>query len=79
MSMLELLDFLMSDGKQSSELWLNTSHLGILTWRPSGGPNIIFIIDIIISLTFYQTIHIKMLAHCHIIISSIGLHEVSIM
>ena len=29
----------MPAGKMSSELWLNTSHLCTLTWRPSGGPN----------------------------------------
>ena len=34
-SMLGLLDFLMPAGKMSNELWLNTSHLHMLTWRPS--------------------------------------------
>ena len=39
-SMFGLLDFLMPAGKMSSELCLNTSHLQMLTWRPSGGPTL---------------------------------------
>ena len=38
-SMFRLLDFLMPARNMSSELWLNTSHLHMLTWRPSGGSN----------------------------------------
>ena len=34
-----LLDFLNASWEMSSEHWLNTSHLRMLTWRPSGGPN----------------------------------------
>ena len=37
-SMFGLLDFSMPAGKISSEFWLNTSHLLMLTWRPNGGP-----------------------------------------